>query len=110
MRKNFVQEVHFLLAACVSGGSLLASYAHAAETTVAPVSLNSAQVVNAPISAPPEAEKAAGTPSDGEEVPAAVSSEDDAMKPTVGNLFHPKAGQAPNYWQGLEAHVSVEGV
>ncbi|MCP1258870.1 hypothetical protein [Acetobacter lambici] len=75
MRKNFVQEVNFLLAACVSGGSLLASYAHAAETGVAPASLNSAQVVNAPISAPPEAEKAAGTPSDGEEVPSEPESE-----------------------------------
>ncbi|MDE7548707.1 outer membrane beta-barrel protein [Acetobacter fabarum] len=109
MRKNFVQEVHFLLAACVSGGWLLAPYAHAAATAVTPVSQNSAQVVNTPISAPPEAEKAAGTPSDGEEVPSGVGSEDDAMKPTVGNLFHPKAGQTPTYWQGLEAHVSVEG-
>lgn len=97
MRKNFAQEVNFFIAACVSGGSLLASYAHAAETGASTATVTLAQVANTPVSAPPEAERNAGTPSDGEEVPSAVNDENDAMKPTVGNLFHPKAGQTPNY-------------
>ncbi|MCP1203797.1 outer membrane beta-barrel protein [Acetobacter oryzoeni] len=58
---------------------------------------------------PEEAEKGAGTPTDGEEPPAtSLSEEEEAMKPKAGNLFHVKPGHTPTYWEGLEGHVSIE--
>lgn len=56
-----------------------------------------------------KAEKAAGTPTDGEEPPAtSLSEEDEAMKPRAGNLFHVQPGHTPTYWEGLEGHVTIE--
>ncbi|OAG75943.1 hypothetical protein Amal_03047 [Acetobacter malorum] len=65
--------------------------------------------VQKPVAQPPQAEKSAGTPSDGQlVVPASMPDQADMPKLHVGNLFHPKPGHKLTYWDGLEGHLSVE--
>ncbi|AQS83677.1 MAG: outer membrane beta-barrel protein [Acetobacter aceti] len=94
-----------LLSSTLVTASLILPYAAHAQTAPAPAP-TAAPVVNLTA---PNAAGAPDTVSDNNKlVDDDVAETEESLKVVQGNIFHPKAGKALSYWDGLVGHLTVE--